>query len=151
MLNEKTVAPNFILEDKDNKKISLSDFIGKKVILYFYPKDNTPGCTRQACAFSKFYKEFEKNNSVIIGISKDSVKSHKDFSLKFNLPFILLSDENKEVIQKYDVWKEKKLYGKTYMGVERTTYIIDENGFIEKIFKNVNPNKNPEEILNYLR
>lgn len=150
MLKENTKAPDFTLEDRNSNKISLSDFRGQKVILYFYPKDNTPGCTKQACAFSLAYNKFKEKNAVIIGISKDSKKSHDNFINKYDLPFILLSDKDIEVIQKYDVWKEKKLYGKTYMGVVRSTYIIDENGNIEKAMENVNPEKNAQEILDYL-
>ena len=150
MLAEKTKAPDFTLEDKDGNKVSLSDFIGKKVVLYFYPKDNTPGCTKQACAFATAYDGFKQKDIVVIGISKDSTKSHQKFAEKYDLPFILLSDPEVSVIQAYDVWKEKKLYGKVSMGVVRSTYIIDEEGFIEKAMEKVKPDTNAGEILEYL-
>jgi len=150
MLEEKTKAPDFTLEDKDGNKVSLSDFIGKKVVLYFYPKDNTPGCTKQACAFAAAYEGFKQKDIVVIGISKDSTKSHKKFAEKYDLPFILLSDPELAAIQAYDVWKEKKLYGKASMGVVRSTYIIDENGYIEKAMEKVKPDTNAGEILEYL-
>ena len=121
-------APDFTLNDKDGKAVSLSDFLGKKVVLYFYPKDNTPGCTRQACAFAGAYGEFKNKKIEVVGISKDSVASHKKFEEKYGLPFTLLSDTEKEVIQAYDVWKEKNNYGKKTMGVVRSTYLIDEKG-----------------------
>jgi len=150
MLEEKTKAPDFTLPDKDGNLISLSDFIGKKVILYFYPKDNTPGCTKQACAFAAAYEGFKQKNIVVIGISKDSTKSHQKFAEKYDLPFILLSDPELIAIEAYDVWKEKKLYGKVSMGVVRSTYIIDENGYIEKAMEKVKPDTNAGEILEYL-
>lgn len=150
MLKEKVLAPDFSLADKDGNIVSLSDFRGKKVVIYFYPKDNTPGCTRQACAYKEMYNEFKNKNIVIIGISKDSVKSHIKFADKYDLPFILLSDESLETIKAYDVWVEKKMYGKTYMGVERSTYIIDENGNIEKVMKKVKPDNNSSDVLKYL-
>ena len=140
-------APNFTLNDKDGKAVSLSDFLGKKVVLYFYPKDNTPGCTRQACAFAGAYGEFRSKNVEVIGISRDSVASHVKFAEKYNLPFTLLSDPELEIIKAYGVWQEKKLYGKVSMGVVRTTFIIDENGNIEKIMKKVKPDTNAAEIL----
>ena len=140
-------APEFTLNDKDGKAVSLSDFLGKKVVLYFYPKDNTPGCTRQACAFAGAYEEFKNKNIEVIGISKDSVASHVKFAEKYNLPFILLSDPELEAIKAYGVWQEKKLYGKVSMGVVRTTFIIDENGNIEKIMPKVKPDTNAAEIL----
>ena len=140
-------APNFTLQDKDGKNVSLSDFIGKKVVLYFYPKDNTPGCTRQACAFTGAYQDFKNKNIEVIGISKDSTASHQKFAEKYNLPFILLSDPELKAIQAYGVWQEKKLYGKISMGVVRTTFIIDENGNIEKIMPKVKPDTNAAEIL----
>ena len=121
MLEINTKAPQFTLEDKEGKKTSLSDFLGKKIVLYFYPRDNTPGCTRQACGFAGLYKEFEKEGVVVIGISKDSTSSHQKFAEKYNLPFVLLSDPDLEAIKAYDVWQEKKLYGKVSMGVVRTT------------------------------
>ena len=150
MLQEKTKAPDFTLPDKDGNMVSLSDFLGKKVVLYFYPRDNTPGCTRQACAFAASYERFKEKVVVVIGISKDSTASHQKFADKHNLPFILLSDVETNVIQSYDVWKEKKLYGKVSMGVVRSTYIIDENGFIEKAMEKVKPDTNASDILEYL-
>ena len=150
MLQEGMRAPVFTLADKDGKMVSLSDFLGKKVVLYFYPKDNTPGCTRQACAFAAAYSEFEKKNAVVIGISKDSVASHEKFAEKYNLPFILLSDPELQAIQAYGVWQEKKLYGKTSMGTVRTTFIIDEQGKIMKVMPKVNPDINAAEVLEIL-
>ena len=140
-------APDFTLRDKNGKDVSLSDFIGKKVVLYFYPKDNTPGCTRQACAFSGLYSEFQKKGIEVIGISKDSTTSHARFAEKHNLNFVLLSDPELEAIQAYGVWQEKKLYGKVSMGVVRTTFIIDEKGVIEKVMPKVNPDTNAADIL----
>lgn len=148
-LNKK--APNFTLPDKDGNQISLSDFLGKKVVLYFYPRDNTPGCTRQACAFAEAYDEFKKMDVVVIGISKDSTASHQKFADKFNLPFILLSDPDLAAIKAYDVWQEKKLYGKVSMGVVRSTFIINEQGLIENIIPKAKPDTNASEILEYLR
>ena len=150
MLKEGMKAPDFTLPDKDGNMVSLSDFAGKKVVLYFYPKDNTAGCTRQACAFAVVYDVYRANEVPVIGISKDSVKSHKGFADKNNLPFILLSDPEMEVIKAYDVWQEKKMYGKTSFGVVRTTYIIDENGVIEKVFPKAKPDINALEIIDYL-
>jgi peroxiredoxin Q/BCP len=150
MLDIGTKAPDFTLSDKDGNQISLSDFLGRKVVVYFYPKDNTPGCTRQACAFAASYEQFKTADVAVIGISKDSVASHVKFAQKYELPFILLSDTELSAIQSYDVWKEKKLYGKTSMGVVRTTYIIDENGFIEMTMPKVKPDTNAAEILEYL-
>ena len=140
-------APDFTLFDKDNKSVSLSDFLGKKVVLYFYPKDNTPGCTRQACAFASLYDDFRKKNVEVIGISKDSVNSHIKFAEKHNLPFVLLSDPELTAIKAYDVWQEKKMCGKVSMGVVRTTFIIDEQGNIQKIMPKVKPDTNAQEIL----
>ena len=151
MLTVGTKAPNFTLPDKDGNMVSLSDFAGKKVVLYFYPKDNTPGCTKQACGYRDEYGEFAKQNAVVIGISKDSVKSHANFAAKQELPFILLADPERQAIEAYDVWQEKKLYGKVSMGVVRTTYIVDEKGMIEKAYPNANPDTNAEEILAYLK
>ena len=151
MLEINQKAPNFTLPNENNENISLSDFIGKKVVLYFYPKDNTPGCTKQACAFKNAYDDFKKEDIVVIGISKDTSKSHLNFKNKYELPFILLSDVNHEVIEMYDCWKEKKLYGKTYMGIMRSTYVLDEKGFIIKTFEKVSPEKNALDILNYLK
>jgi len=150
MLDIGMKAPEFTLNDKDGKTVSLSDFLGKKVVLYFYPKDNTPGCTRQACAFAAAYEGFISKGLVVIGISKDSVASHLKFAQKYNLPFILLSDPELQAIQAYGVWQEKKLYGKVSMGVVRTTFLIDEQGNIEKIMPKVKPDTNASEILTYL-
>ena len=143
-------APEFNLLDKDGNSVSLSDFLGKKVVLYFYPRDNTPGCTRQACAFAAAYEGFKAKDVVVIGISKDSVASHQKFAQKYDLPFILLSDPELQAIQSYGVWQEKKLYGKVSYGVVRTTFIIDEEGNIEKIMPKVKPDTNAAEILSYL-
>lgn len=150
MLETNTKAPDFTLPDKDGNPVSLSDFRGRKVVLYFYPRDNTPGCTRQACAFAAAYDRFRSMDVTVIGISKDSVSSHLKFAQKYDLPFILLSDPELQAIQAYDVWKEKKLYGKVSMGVVRTTYIIDEQGNIEKVMPKVKPDTNAAEILEYL-
>ena len=150
MLDIGIKAPDFTLQDKDGNEVSLSQFLGKKVVLYFYPRDNTPGCTRQACAFAGAYEAFKKDDIVVIGISKDSVASHLKFAQKYDLPFILLSDPDLVAIQAYDVWKEKKLYGKTSMGVVRTTYVIDENGVIEHVMPKVKPDTNAADILAYL-
>ena len=147
MLQEGMQAPEFTLTDKDGKHVSLSDFLGKKVVLYFYPKDNTPGCTHQACAFAAAYGDFEKKNAVVIGISKDSTSSHEKFAEKYSLPFVLLSDPELQAIQAYGVWQEKKLYGKTSMGVIRTTFLIDEQGKIVKIMPKVKPDTNAADVL----
>lgn len=147
MLNIGDKAPEFTLKDKEGKEVSLSDFAGKKVVLYFYPKDNTPGCTRQACAFAGLYGEFQKRGVEVIGISRDSAASHVKFAEKYNLPFILLSDPELAAIQAYGVWQEKKLYGKITMGVVRTTFLIDEQGRIEKVMSKVKPDTNAAEIL----
>ena len=144
-------APEFTLPDKDGNNVSLSDFLGKKVVLYFYPKDNTPGCTRQACAFAAAYEGFKAKDVAVIGISRDSVTSHLKFAQKHDLPFVLLSDPELQAIQAYDVWQEKKLYGKVSMGVVRSTYIIDEQGTIEKVMPKVKPDTNAAEILAYLK
>ena len=143
-------APEFTLTDRNGREVSLSDFAGKKVVLYFYPKDNTPGCTQQACAFAAAYSEFERKNAVVIGVSKDSVSSHEKFAEKYYLPFILLSDPELLAIQAYGVWQEKKLYGKTSMGVVRTTFLIDEQGEIIKIMPKVKPDTNAAEVLELL-
>lgn len=150
MLEAGVKAPDFKLQDKDGNTVSLSDFKNRKVVLYFYPRDNTPGCTKQACSFRDSYEEFTSKDVVVIGISKDSVKSHEKFAQKNELPFILLSDPDLQAIQAYDVWQEKKLYGKVSMGVVRTTYIIDGNGIIEKVYNKVKTDKNVGEILEYL-
>lgn len=147
MLEIGTKAPAFTLPDQNGKVHSLSDYAGKKVILYFYPKDNTPGCTKQACGFADRYPQFLEKGAVVLGVSKDSVSSHKNFEQKYALPFLLLSDLEKEVIQAYDVWKEKKNYGKVSLGVVRTTYLIDENGIIIKAMGNVKAAENPERML----
>ena len=151
MLEVGTKAPEFTLPDKDGNPVSLTDFAGKKVVLYFYPKDNTPGCTRQACAFAGAYEEFEKINVVVIGVSKDSAASHQKFAEKHGLPFILLSDPELTAIQAYGVWQEKKLYGKVSMGVVRSTFVINENGMIEKVMPKVKPDTNAADILAYLK
>ena len=147
MLEIGTKAPDFTLADKDGKQISLSNFLGKKVVLYFYPKDNTPGCTRQACAFAGAYADFQKKGVEVIGISKDSVASHQKFADKFSLPFVLLSDPERKAIEAYGVWQEKKMCGKVSMGVVRTTFLIDENGMIADVMPKVKPDTNAEEIL----
>lgn len=151
MLETGTKAPDFTLNDKDGNAVSLTDFSGKKVVLYFYPKDSTPGCTRQACAFAAAYEEFKTLDAVVIGISKDSEASHRRFAEKNGLPFILLSDPELKAIQAYGVWQEKKNYGKVSMGVVRSTFIIDEKGLIEKVMPKVRPDTNAAEILDYLK
>ena len=140
-------APQFTLSDKDGNPVSLSDFLGKRVVLYFYPKDNTPGCTRQACAFAQNYRAFRELGVEVIGVSRDSAASHAKFAEKYNLPFILLSDPELTAIQAYGVWQEKKLYGKVSMGVVRTTFLIDAEGKIEKVMPKVKPDTNAAEIL----
>ena len=150
MLQAGIKAPDFTLNDKDGNPVTLSSFRGQKVVLYFYPRDNTPGCTREACAFAGAYTGFKERNVEVIGVSKDSEKSHAGFAKKHELPFILVSDPELEAIQAYDVWKEKKLYGKVSMGVVRSTYVIDENGVIVKVFEKAKPDTNAQEILDYL-
>ena len=150
MLEVGMKAPDFTLMNQIGEAVSLSDYLGKRIVLYFYPKDNTPGCTRQACAFAANFEKFKQLDVAVIGISKDSAASHIKFAQKYDLPFILLSDTELSAIQSYDVWKEKKLYGKTSMGVVRTTYIIDETGFIEMTMPKVKPDTNAAEILEYL-
>ena len=147
MLEVGTKAPEFTLPDKDGNPVSLSDFLGKKVVLYFYPKDNTPGCTKQACAFAASYEGFKAKNVAVIGISKDSVASHQKFAAKHDLPFVLLSDPELQAIQAYGVWQEKKLYGKVSMGVVRSTYLIDEQGVIARVMPKVKPDTNAADIL----
>lgn len=147
MLTVGQKAPDFTLPDKDGKSVSLSSFIGKKVVLYFYSRDNTPGCTRQACAFAGLYRRFEQKNVQVIGVSKDSTASHIKFAEKYGLPFILLSDTELSAIKAYDVWQEKKLYGKVSMGVVRTTFIIDGQGNIADIMPKVKPDTNAAEVL----
>ncbi len=151
MITVSEKAPEFALSDKDGKIVRISDFIGKKVVLYFYSKDNTPGCTRQACAFSEAYEELRALNTEVIGISRDSVESHRKFAQKHGLPFVLLSDPELKMINAYGVWQEKKLYGKVSMRVVRTTFIIDEQGNVEKIMQKVKPDTCASEILEYLR
>ena len=147
MLEAGMKAPDFTLNDASGREVSLSDLRGKKVVLYFYPKDNTPGCTRQACAFAGAYEQFKDKGVEVVGISRDSVASHVKFAEKHGLPFILLSDPELEAIKAYGVWQEKKLYGKLSFGVVRTTFIIDEAGNIEKVMKKVKPDTNAAEIL----
>ena len=150
MIKEGMKAPDFTLNDKDGNAVSLSDFLGKKTVVYFYPKDNTPGCSRQACAFAAAYEGFKKKGVAVIGISKDSVASHVKFAEKYDLPFILLSDPDRVAIEGFGVWQEKKMCGKVGMGVVRTTFIIDENGMVEKVMEKVKPDTNAQEILDYL-
>ena len=140
-------APDFTLNDQNGNPVSLADFAGKRVVLYFYPRDNTPGCTRQACAFAGAYQGFKEKDVVVIGVSKDSVASHKKFAEKFDLPFILLADPELEVIQAYGVWQEKKNYGKVSMGVVRSTYLIGPDGTVEAVMPKVKPDTNAVEIL----
>ncbi len=151
MLEVGTKAPAFTLPDKDGNLVSLSDFAGKRVVLYFYPRDNTPGCTRQACAFAAAYEAFHDLDAVVIGVSKDSAASHQKFAEKHGLPFILLSDPELSAIQAYGVWQEKKLYGKVSMGVVRSTYVISGDGTVEKVMPKVKPDTNAEDVLRYLR
>ncbi len=151
MLEVGTKAPDFTLPDKNGAPVSLSDFAGKRVVLYFYPKDNTPGCTRQACAFAQNYQAFRDVGVEVIGVSKDSPASHEKFAAKYELPFILLADPELTVLQAYDVWKEKKLYGKVSMGVVRSTYVIGPDGTIEKVMPKVKPDTNAAEILAWLK
>ncbi|MBN2532842.1 MAG: thioredoxin-dependent thiol peroxidase [Spirochaetales bacterium] len=150
MIKEGDNAPAFSLEDNDGKKVSLSDFAGKKIVLYFYPKDDTPGCTKEACSFRDEYDEILKKGAVVIGISADPVKSHSKFKSKYSLPFYLLSDPDKKVMQAYGAWGEKKMYGKTYMGTIRSTFIIGVNGKIQKVFPEVTPKEHGKEVLEYL-
>ena len=147
MIESGTKAPNFSLTDKDGNTVTLSDLIGKKVVVYFYPKDNTPGCTRQACAFAGAFSEYKNMGVEVIGISKDSTASHSKFAEKYSLPFILLSDPELEAIKAYGVWQEKKLYGKVSMGVVRSSYVIDENGIIIDAQTKVKPETNAEQVL----
>ena len=151
MLTPGTKAPDFTLNDQNGNPVSLSDFAGKKVVLYFYAKDNTLGCTRQACGFAQMYNDISAYNAVIIGISRDSVQSHLKFAGKYDLPFTLLSDPELNVLQAYGVWQQKKSYGKTTMGVVRSTYIIDENGCIETVMEKVGAMTNPYEVLEALK
>ena len=151
MLEINSIAPDFTLQDKDGNDVRLSDFAGKRVVLYFYPRANPPGCTRQACAFAAAYDGFRDLDAVVIGVSKDSVASHQRFAEKYNLPFILLSDPEHQVIEAYGAWQEKKNYGKVSMGTVRCTYVIGPDGRIEKVMPKVKPDTNAAEILEYLR
>ena len=150
MLETGTKAPAFTLPDQNGQMRSLEEYRGRKVVLYFYPKDMTSGCTKQACAFGELYPQFREKGAVVLGVSKDSVSSHKKFEEKYGLPFTLLADPDLTVIQAYDVWKEKKNYGKVSMGVVRTTYLIDENGIIVKAFDKVKAAENPAQMLETL-
>ena len=147
MLEAGTKAPEIVLKDKDGNEVRLSNYLGKKVVVYFYPRDNTPGCSRQAQAFARTHEEYINSGAVVIGISKDSEASHQRFADKYDLPFILLSDPELKAIKDYDVWQEKKLYGKVSMGVVRATYLIDENGIIEKVWNKAKPDTNADEVL----
>lgn len=150
MLPIGTQAPSFALPDQNGRVHTLEEYRGKKVVLYFYPKDNTPGCTKQACAFGELYPQFTEKGAVVLGVSKDSVASHKKFEEKYGLPFTILSDEGLETIKAYDVWQEKNMYGKKTMGVVRTTYLIDENGVIARVFSKVKAGENPQQMLDTL-
>ena len=150
MLETGTKAPDFTLPDQNGDIHTLEEYRGKKVILYFYPKDNTAGCTKQACGFAERYPQFLEKGAVVLGVSKDSVKSHKNFETKYELPFTLLSDPERQAIEAYDVWKEKKNYGKVSMGIVRTTYLIDENGIIVKAMDKVKAADNPQQMLEEL-
>ena len=147
MLTIGTRAPDFTLQDQNGRECSLSEFRGQKVVLYFYSKDMTSGCTKQACGFAELYPQFTEKGAVVIGVSKDTAASHKKFEEKYHLPFILLADPEKEAIQAYDVWKEKNMYGKATMGVVRTTYLIDESGVVVKAFTKVKAAENPQQML----
>lgn len=151
MLEEGKKAPAFSLFNQDGNKVSLKDISGKKIVLYFYPKDDTSGCTKEACSFRDAFPKFKKSDAIILGVSPDSVKSHKKFAEKYDLNFDLLADEDKKVVQLYNVWKEKSMYGKKYMGVERTTFIIDEKGKIKKIFSKVRVDGHEKEVLEALK
>ena len=150
MLEIGTKAPDFELPDQDGRMHTLDEYRGKKIVLYFYPRDNTAGCTKQACAFGELYPQFMEKGAVVLGVSKDSVASHKKFEEKYGLPFPLLSDEGLEAIRAYDVWQEKNMYGKKTMGVVRTTYLIDENGVIARAFSKVKAGENPRQMLDTL-
>lgn len=150
MLEVGTKAPSFNLADQDGVFHSFEEYSGKKLVLYFYPKDNTSGCTKQACSFAELFPAFREKGAEVVGVSKDSVQSHKKFAEKYSLPFTLLSDVSLDTLKAYDVWKEKKLYGKTFMGVVRTTYLIDENGVIIRAEEKVNAGENPANTLKML-
>ncbi len=150
MLTEGTIAPDFRLQADDGREISLSDYRGKKVVLYFYPKDNTPGCTTEACSFRDGHSELLAAGAIVLGVSPDSIKSHVNFKTKFDLPFALLSDPDHEVAEMYGAWGEKKMYGKTYMGIIRSTFIIDEQGVIAKVFPKVTPKDHSQQVLEAL-
>lgn len=150
MLQVGSKAPDFTLQNQAGESVSLSDFLGKKVVLYFYPKDSTPGCTKEACAFRDAYNQFTEKDVVVLGVSKDTVKSHERFVEKQSLPFQLLADPERKVLEAYEVWQEKKLYGKVSMGTVRSTYLIDENGIIEKVYEKVKTDLHAQEILNDL-
>ena len=151
LLTPGTPAPDFTLPDQSGNPVRLSDFRGKTVVLYFYPKDNTPGCTRQACAFAAAYEAFRSRNAVVIGVSKDSTASHQRFAAKYDLPFVLLSDPERQAIEAYGVWQEKKMCGKVSMGVVRSTYVIDGDGVIQHALPKVKPDTNPAEVLELLQ
>ena len=151
MVEEGKKAPAVTLKNQDGRKVSLNDFKGKNIVLYFYPKDNTSGCTKEACNFRDEFPDFKKLKAVVIGVSPDSVESHKKFAEKYNLPFNLLSDEKKTVLEKYGVWKEKSMYGRKYMGVERSTFIIDKTGKVRKIFRKVKVNDHNKEVMEVLK
>ena len=151
MIEEGKKAPSFTLENQDGEKISLNNFAGKNVVLYFYPKDNTSGCTQEACNFRDDFPKFGKMEAVILGVSPDSVQSHKKFSEKYKLPFHLLSDEKKQVLEKYGVWKEKSMYGRKYMGVERSTFIIDKTGKVRRIFRKVKVDNHNDEVMKAIK
>lgn len=151
MLQPGQKAPEFSLFDQNGKEVRLSDFLGKQVVLYFYPKDNTPGCTKQACAFAAAYDDFRRQDIAVIGISKDSVASHGKFAEKFNLPFVLLADPERKAIESYGVWQEKKMCGKVSMGVVRTTFVIDEEGIIRHVMPKVKPDTNAADVLAFIR
>ena len=150
MLNIGDKAPEFELFDKDGRSVKMSDFLGKRAVVYFYPKDNTPGCTREACAFAGIYQGFVRRGVAVIGISKDSSESHRKFAEKYNLPFVMLSDPDMKAIKAFGVWKAKKLYGNSLFSVSRSTFIVDEKGIIEKVYEKANPDTNAKDILDYL-
>lgn len=150
MLEVGSLAPDFSLPDENGEIHKLSDYRGQKVILYFYPKDNTAGCTKQACGFKDRYPLIQEKGAVVLGISKDSVRAHKNFKTKYDLPFTLLSDPEHQVIEMYDVWKEKKNYGRVYLGIVRSTYLIDEKGIIVKALEKVKPDQNPQDMVDVL-